>query len=155
MQAIVYSLLFVYSIPLLFIFLALYTTDFFAARDNTVYMADAISGSFFSLFRDTFGSIIVPMITAYSIPTRQPDQPISSQTLRLFFTLIGIFLLTVILYAVITYHQDALARFNEVGDDGKLIKDIPKAFFTTITAYGKESLAYVALLLGLSFKKDS
>lgn len=153
MQAIVYSLLFIYSIPLLFILLSLYTTDFFTARNNTVYMADAISGTFFSLFRDTFGSIIVPMITAYSIPTRQPNQPIPSETLRLFFTLTGIFLLTVVLYAFITYHQDALARFNDFDKDGKLVKDIPAAFFNTINTYGKESLAYLALLLGLSFKK--
>lgn len=153
MQAIVYSLLFVYSLPLLFILLSVFTTDFFSARDDTVHIAHAMSGSFFSLFRDTFGSIIVPLITAYSIPTRQPDQPIPRQTLRLFFALIGIFLLTVLLYATITYYQDALAKFNELDAEGKLTKDIPKTFLDTINTYGKETLAYVALLLGLSFKK--
>ncbi len=154
MTVIVYSLLFIYSLPLFSICFSIYVTDFFIVRgDDVVYMADAISSTFFSLFRDSFGSIIIPLVTAYSIPIRQPNQPIPRQTLYLFFTLMVIFLLAMILYAVVSYHHIALDKYYQEAADGKLPKDVFKAFVNTITAYGKESLAYVALLLGLSLKK--
>jgi len=63
------------------------------------------------------------------------------------------FVATVILYALITYNRDALEKYNEVSADAKLVKDFPMIFFGTITSYGKELLAYIALLLGLSLKK--
>jgi hypothetical protein len=151
-QAIVYSLFVVYSLPLVFILLSVFMTDFFTEQNNTVYVADAVSGTFFRLFRDTFGAIIVPLVTAYSLPERKAGQPIPNETLRLFFTLLGMFVLTVVLYALIRYHQDALALYNEVNEK-EITKNVPELFFNTITSYGKELLAYIALVLGISLKK--
>ncbi len=153
MLYITYTLLLVYALPLFFILISIYATDFFTLQNNTIYVADAITGGFFNLFRDTFGSIIVPLVTAYSLPERKPNTPISKEVYGLFFTLIGLFLLAVILYAVIRYHEDGLKHFSVDDGSGKLIKDIPKIFYDTVTAYGKETLAYVALVLGISLKK--
>jgi len=153
MLYITYSLLGIYVLPLLFILFSLYSTDFYSLQNNTVYVADAVSGNFFSLFRDTFGSIIVPLVTAYSLPDRQPNSPVPKQTLALFFTLAGFFLLVVILYGVIKYYEIPLQKFNVADDAGKIIKDVPKVFFDTILAYAKETLAYIALILGISLKK--
>lgn len=153
MLRITYTLIFVYALPLFFILFSIYSTEFFSVRNNTIYVADAITGGFFNLFRDTFGSIIVPLVTAYTLPERKPDTPISKEVFGLFFVFIGLFLLAVLLYAVIRYSEDSLSHFNVDDENGKVIKDIPKIFYDTITAYGKETLAYVALVLGISLKK--
>ena len=152
-KCITYSLLAVYAIPLFFISFALYATELFTLRNNTVYVADAISGSYFSLFRDTFGSIVVPLMTAYTLPTRAPDKPVPRETFELFFSLVAVFIIATILYGVVVYHESALTRFNIEDADGKIIKDLPKIFYASITSYAKESLAYIALILGISLKK--
>ena len=150
---ITYSLLSVYAIPLFFISFALYSTNLFSLQNNTVYVADAISGNFCNLFRDTFGSIVVPLMTAYTLPTRTADKPVPQETFELFFSLLALFILATFLYGVIVYHESALAHFNIADSDGKVTKDLPKIFYSTITSYAKESLAYIALILGISLKK--
>lgn len=140
--------------PLLFIAISLVSTDFFATRTPLVDMVATFSSTFLSQFRDTFGTLLVPMVTAYSVPIRAQGEPVPRQTLILFFVLIAIFVLTVALYAGVTYNLDKLAKFNEWKDD-KLIKDVSGTYLNTITSYGKESLAYIALLLGLTLKKQT
>lgn len=153
MQKILYTLLLVYALPLIFIFYAVFATNYFSVRSDTVVVADAISGTFFNLFRDTFGSVIVPLVTAYSIPLRTADAPVPKPTINVFFTLVALFVATVILYALITYNHAALAKYDELSAEGKVVKDYVTIFTGTISSYGKELLAYIALLLGLSLKK--
>lgn len=153
MLLITYSLLGLYALPLAFILGAYYVSDGFELYSRTIYVADAISGTFFSLFRDTFGSIIMPLVTAYAVSTKDPNKEIPRQTLALFFTFVGLFLVVVLVYGLVKYSETDLQKFNENDENGKLIKDMPKIFFDITLTYAKEILAYIALILGISLKK--
>ncbi|MBK1888674.1 hypothetical protein Undi14_01410 [Undibacterium sp. 14-3-2] len=147
MRLITYMLLLVYALPIFLISYAAYSTEWFSSREGTVYVAHAISGPFFSLFRDTFGSIIVPLITAYSITKRENEMEIPKATIWFLMALIIFFVIVTGLYGIVKYNEEGLANFN-VGTS-----DIPKLFQDVILMYAKETLAYIALVLGISLKK--
>lgn len=147
MRLITYMLLGVYALPIFIISYAIWSTGGFSSRDGTVYVAQAISGSFFSLLRDTFGSIIVPLVTAYSITKSDGSSEIPKPTQHLLIVLILFFILVTGLYGFVKYYDTALAHFNDGKSDyGKLFQDV-------ILTYAKETLAYIALTLGISIKK--
>ena len=148
MRGITYLLLIVYAIPIFVIAFAGFATDGFSIKGATPLVAHAISGSFFSLFRDTFGSIIVPLVTAYSIDKRQVGEEISRHTIGLLVGLIGFFVLVTLLYGYVKFHEEDIATFNT-----EKIPDIATLFQDVILTYAKESLAYIALALGISLKK--
>jgi hypothetical protein len=152
MLNITYSLLLVYALPVFFIYMAAIKSDFFTVQDWTIYAANAITGASFNFFRDSFGTIVLPLLTAYSAPRREAGAKLPNETFYLFFSLIVFFVLVTILYAIVTCHVEDLGRFSIVKDN-KIILDVPNVFQTTILAYGKETLAYIALVLGISIKK--
>jgi hypothetical protein len=153
MLFITYSLLVVYVLPIFLICLSAFTSNFFTLESNYVYIANAISGAYFTFFRDSFASIVIPLVTAYSIPQRDPEKGIPKATIGIFSVLLGMFVITTLLYALIKYREVYLAMYNEAPREGISSIDIPQVFINTMLSYAKEILAYIALLLGITLKK--
>lgn len=141
-----YLVLGLYSLPLITIVAAAIASQLFASESQLIYIAGKISMTFLKNLWEYFGVIIVPMITAFSIPIRVADQNIPRKTLWLISVLAFLFLLSIALYGIISSvkYQTRIENFG---------KETWGAFSDVTVSYIKGFLTYFALTLGISFKK--
>jgi len=141
-----YLALGLYSIPLITIVAAAITSQLFASESQLVYIAGKIALTFLKNLWESFGVLIVPMVTAFSIPIREADKNIPRKTLWLISVLAFLFLLSIGLYGIIS-SEKYQGRVEHFG------KETLGAFSDVTVSYIKGFLSYFALTLGISFKK--
>ena len=146
MQYILYSIIFIYSIPLLAIFFSILNSSFFTLHKSSVLIIAFIAKTHFVYLRDVFSSILVPLVTAYSLSKITSDKIIPKQTKILFTVLIIIFIISIFSHGSILYSEP---EFNN-----RIYDHVTFDNYSNITLYySKEVLAYIALTLGISLKK--
>lgn len=136
-----------YSLPLIAIVAAAITSQLFASESQLIYIAGKISITFLKNLWESFGVLIVPMITAFSIPIQKAgDNIIPRKTLWLISVLAFLFLLSISMYGIISSekYQGRIKLFG---------KETSDAFSDVTVSYIKGFLSYFALTLGISFKK--
>jgi len=143
MQYILCLVLIIYALPLLLIVISALSTDFFALERDIIYVASAISAINSGYFRDIFGSIIVPLVTAFSIQISR-DQKIPRATLTLFTFFVVLYVLSSIFYGVVVSKEEKLKHFGEA---------IFNSFRDITGANMKETLIYIAMTIGITVKR--
>lgn len=151
LHLITYPLLIVYFMPIIVIAWVTSSTDTFL-RDpqNLTEVARAIAGPFFDVMRSTLSAIFVPFVMAYAIRNRKEGDPIPASTIFIFFVFLGLFIASAVLYGIVEYRQTTLSRKN-VMIAGKEV-EIYTVLNTILVAYAKESLTYIALVLGIALR---
>jgi hypothetical protein len=151
LHAITYPLLFVYFLPVLVIFGVTVATEMYASDpDGMLNVAPVIAGPYFDTLRATVGAIFVPFVMAYAVKDRQADQPLPVSTLVIFGVFLAFFLAATTLFGLIEWRAVTISR-TTVAFNGK---DVPvtELLRTTVLSYAKESLTYVALVLGIALR---
>ncbi len=148
MQYILYLVLFTYALPLIGVIISAVLSNFFQVNDKSIYVASAISAINASSLRDIFGSIIVPLVTTYSIHIGPPGEEtkIPLATKSLFTVFIILFISSSIFYGIVVSNADSLKNYSE---------DIFNTFRNITAAHMKEALIYVAMTLGITVKKQT
>ncbi len=141
MLYILYGLLIVYILPLLGIIASIVLSDQFLTNAPFVGVMGAIAISYVSTFRDILGSMIVPLVTAYSVPI-SGRHSIPSQTKVLFTFLALVFVSSAISYGLVVKHEVRIATYGPIF----------AAFRDLTLSHAKEALAYIALTIGISVK---
>jgi hypothetical protein len=151
LHVITYPLLFAYFLPVIVIYWVAFSTSIFA-NDTTglLGIAQAIAGPFFDTVRATMGAIFVPFVMAYAVKNREPGDPVPNSTLCIFGVFLLFFLLTTFLYGLVEWRAVTLGR-NTIVVGGKEIK-IYEVYRSTAVAYARESLTYLALVLGIALR---
>lgn len=146
MQYILFWVILTYSLPLLGIAFSAYITDSFALDNKYVYISAAISAINTSHLRDIFGSMLVPIVTIFSvkISSTEQDQRVPLTTKCLFTAFIAIFLSSSILYGIVTSNESSLKNYGS---------NVYDSFKEITAANMKEALIYVAMTIGISIKK--
>jgi hypothetical protein len=151
LHAITYPLLFTYFLPVLVIWFVAADTQFFLSDPNSyLQIAQAIAGPFFDTVRTTMGAIFVPFVMAYALKDRKVGDPTPLGTLVLYWVFLGMFILGVVLYGIVEWRAVTLQRnnFTVAG----VQTNIYEVFKATAIAYGRESLTYLALVLGITLR---
>jgi len=143
MQYVLFGVLGVYTLPLFGIVLSIAVTQIFRVEALILYVVAAISSSYLGSLRDIFGSIIVPLVTAYSIPIRKDPKKLPAETLRLFVVLAALFVLSSISYGIVMASEPVVKTYG--GSIFESFRDV------TLTQT-KEMLTYIALTIGITFK---
>ncbi len=142
---IVWIMLALYALPLISILVAIITSLSFRMESAAVIVAAAIAEDFSKNLRETFGSLVVPLLTAFAIKHVGADEEVPPRTLAIFGTLAVMFLVSVLTHAFVTGNAD-------------FVKDYGQATFTAFSdvtaSYSKEALTFIALTIGISLKKS-
>lgn len=149
MLLITYTLLGLYSLPLLIILVTFAVSDGFAASSSWSEFSIALSGIYLSPTRDSLGTFVVPFVTAYSITTIQKGAGIERETKILFFVLVAIFIVSILVDCAINMRVDLLiTNLSETNES--ILSGSKEKLLAMAKSYVKESLAYISLLLGIS-----
>lgn len=145
---ITYPLLGVYFLPVAMMGYAAWMGNALMDSAHSVPLAEAVSGAFSDHLRTTLGTIMMPFITAYAVDPRLADGRIPGSTVVLFAALLGGLLLVTALYGYVEYQRAELSRAAmEVGGKETNVYELLGA---TLLTYAKETLGYVALVLGVT-----
>jgi hypothetical protein len=151
LHAITYPLLFAYFLPVLVILAVTVMTDVYVSDESGLLaVAPVIAGPYFETLRATMGAIFVPFVMAYAVKDRQADQPLPGSTLAIFCVFLGFFLLATILYGLIEWRAPTVSRTTFLFEG----REVPVTDFlrSTMQSYAKESLTYIALVLGIALR---
>lgn len=151
LHVITYPLLVTYFLPVLAIYWVAFSTSYFLNDiDGLLGFAQAIAGPFFDTARTTMGAIFVPFVMAYAVKDRLVDDPIPSSTLIIFCVFLSLFLMSTVLYGLVEWRVVTLKR-NVISIGGKDM-EIYEVYRNTALAYARESLTYIALVLGIALR---
>ncbi|MEJ2801592.1 hypothetical protein WAE61_06915 [Comamonadaceae bacterium PP-2] len=161
LQAITAPLLLLYFAPVLALYWAALSTEFFASDPNErIGVGRAIAGPLFDTLRATLSAVFVPFVMAYAIKNRSPSQAIPLPTLGILYVFLGFLVASGLLYGIVEAHRLTLrdhpaSTLDSAGSDG----NSPNATLTMYEvyrdisiAYAKESLTFVALVLGIAMR---
>lgn len=149
MLLISYTLLLIYSLPMLVLLAAFALSSGFSASSPWLEFSVSLSGIYFTTTRDALATFVVPFITAFSVGRVESGTSIHRRTLVLFFVLVALFLLSMLSYSLVTMHIETFVQqLNTASSDA--LKQIKQQLLDVCSAYVKETLAYISLLLGVA-----
>lgn len=150
MLIVAYTLITLYSIPVLVLLGSFLLSDGFQQGSFALDFSVALAGIYFTATRDALGTFVVPFVTAFSAGQISGEEgKYSKKTMALFFVLVALFLLSMLCYAVINMRWESfLAQLNEA--NSAVLKNAKEQLLGVSAAYVKESLAYISLLLGVT-----
>jgi hypothetical protein len=108
MFLIAYTLLVLYSLPLLVLLITFLVSSGFTESSSLIEFSIALSGIYLTPTRDTLGTFVVPFVTAYATTTIQKGVGVERATLVFFFVLVAIFLLSILVYCAVNMRVDLL-----------------------------------------------
>ena len=149
MLIVAYSLLVLYSLPLIVLLITFAATEGFAEASLWAEFTVALSKVYLSPVRDALGTFVVPFLTAYAVSSIQKGVEIKLQTLVMFFVLILIFVVSILVYCAVDMRGESLVQSLQEWDQGKL-KSFSDDLKSMSGSYVKETLAYISLLIGIS-----
>jgi hypothetical protein len=121
----------------------------FTLSSNWNDFSIVLCGIYLTLIRDLLGICVVPFITAHAITTVQKGAGIEIETKAIFFTLVTIFILSILVYCALKVQiTDLLHQLSET--DQSILKKTEENLLRMSESYIKETLTYIALLLGIS-----
>jgi len=143
---IVWIVLALYALPLFGILFSLFVSDGFRVESSVVYVVGTIADEFLRELRVTFGTIVVPLLTAFAVKTVGADEKVPPRTMAIFLSLAALLVLSVIAFGLVTYSREPIIQHD---------KKVYDAFQSLTVAYSKEFLTYIALTIGISLKRTS
>lgn len=143
-----YALLFLYALPLIVILIAFISSDWFKASSPTIVFSMSLAGLYASEIRETLGTFVVPFVTAYAVAGVQKGGRLEPRTIWLFFTLVLLFLISVVVYSAIDQKVVTMLSQTSVGKDEA--QEAKVHFISMSKSYVKELLVYISLVIGIS-----
>ena len=138
MQQILYLLLGCYLLPLAGMIASAITSKLFQTDSSLVMMVAAISDTFLGSIRTGLATILIPMITAYAVELRRPEDDVPLEKLRVIRLLFAAFVLSFALNGVILSQQDRLIAYSA---------QVAEAFKNTSVFYTHELLSYISIAI--------
>ncbi len=161
LHAITAPLLLLYFAPVLVLYWAALSTEFFASDPyGRIGVGRAIAGPLFDTLRATLSAVFVPFVMAYAVKNRSMNQSIPLPTLGLLYVFLAFLVASGMLYGIVEAHQVTLGD-HPAAEAGNAAAEgsASKATFTMYEvyrdisiAYAKESLTFVALVLGIAMR---
>lgn len=150
MLIVAYTLIALYSIPVLVLLISFLLSGGFQQGSFALDFSVALAGIYFTATRDALGTFVVPFVTAFSVGQISGEEGrYSKKTMALFFVLVLLFILSMLCYAIINMRWESfLAQLNEANTT--ILKNAKDQLLGVSSAYVKESLAYISLLLGVT-----
>ena len=149
MLLITYTLLVLYTLPLFILLFTDFVSTGFIMPSSWIEFSIALCGIYLASARDTLGTVVVPLVTAYSATSLQREDTIGRDTKCIFFVLVAIFILSILVYCSVKTRLDILlAQLTET--DQSILSTSKEKLITMTESYVKETLAYIALVLGIS-----
>ena len=141
----VWIVLLLYSLPLIVTFATLLGVDV-KQKSSAVYVVGTITKEFTGSLREMFGSIVVPLLTAFAIKSIDANGAVPGRTLLIFLGISGLFVISVLTSGLLAL-KDYMDNIQQHGSD------IYRTLVDAAHAYSKELLTYIALTIGISLKK--
>lgn len=150
MLIVAYTLIALYSIPVVVLLGAFLISGGFQQGGFALDFSVALAGIYFASTREALGTFVVPFVTAFSAgQISGKEDKYSKKTLTLFFVLVALFLISMFSYAIISMRWESfLAQLDEAND--AILRNAKSQLLGMSSAYVKESLAYISLLLGVT-----
>lgn len=144
MAGIAWVILALYTLPLLGILFSLVVSEGFARESPAVYVVGSITEEFLQTLRDTFGSLMVPLLTAFAVKSVGADERVPRRTMAIFLALAALFVVSVVSVGLVKFYQEGITRHDP---------KVYEAFQSVTRAYAKEFLTYIALTIGISLRR--
>jgi len=141
MVLILFVVLLVYAIPLLAILAAALVSIWSPDPGEWIRLAGAISQTFVLGLRDTVGALLVPLLALFAIPQPNAGGPVPRETKAIVVVFGLLFLAAVGGCAWTSSYTETIKGALSSGQ-------VP--FQEVVRSYGKESLTYIALVIGLA-----
>jgi hypothetical protein len=138
MQQILYLLLFCYLLPLIGMLASAVTSKLFQTDSALVTMTASVSGTFLESVRTGLATLLIPLITAYTVELRHPEDEIPPERKRLIRFLFAVFILSFGLNGVILSQGDRLVGYSAQVFD---------AFKNMSLFYTRELLGYISIAI--------
>lgn len=160
LHAITAPLLLLYFAPVLALYWAALTTEFFASDPSgRIGVGRAIAGPLFDTLRATLSAVFVPFVMAYAVKNRSLNQSIPLPTLGILYVFLVFLVASGVLYGIVEAHQVTLgdhpaaeATSAAEGSPSKVTLTMYEVYRDISIAYAKESLTFVALVLGIAMR---
>src|SRR5712692_6297432 len=101
MGYILFSLLTFYFLPLVGIVASLWSSDLLQKNVQIVRITAALSASYLAAFRDIFGSLVIPLVTAFSLPAGTLPRSVPRLTIAIFTFFLVVFSVAVVSLAIV------------------------------------------------------
>lgn len=155
MLAITFTLLFIYTIPLILIITIFIWSQFSNVSADAYELITQLSGIYLGTTRETIGTFLVPFVTAYAISDIQYENTeLKKGTIIILYTMIIIFVFSIFAYSIIQIKLGTWMSNLDVTDINTL-ETMKNNLIDMSKSYLKETLAYISLLLGISHVKRS
>lgn len=133
-----------YALPLFGIFASVVVSSGYTKESIVVYIVGSMAIEFLQNLRDAFGSLIVPLLTAFAVRPVGTGDRVPAQTMGIFAALAILFLASVTSVGLVQAYHEGIAHH-----DPKVLD----AFQSITRSYAKEFLSFIALTLGVSLKR--
>ncbi len=153
MILICYTLLGLYAIPLFLILATFAASNGFTETSKFIDFGLALVALYSADTRETLGTFVVPFVTAYAVADAQGKGKVAAKTVWLFGTLTTLFLLSVVAYCAVHTRVDVMLGQTSV--DGETLLKSRGEFLSISSAYVKELLVYISLVIGISQARKS
>ncbi len=107
----------------------------------------------FEKFRDAYGSVIIPLITGYSIQVSPESRDIPKNIQKFILFLLFLLLLSTLSNGIVHANIDRLKK-DEISSQNQKIT-LYNILERTTSNYVKDNLSYIALTIGISLKSKS
>src|ERR1051326_4552471 len=101
-----YLILGLYCLPLLGLLLAAAVSHGFETKSATVMLVNIVSQEFLRGTRETFGSIVVPLLTAFAVKSLGADDRLPRRTAGIFLVLAALFVISAGAYGFVESRKD-------------------------------------------------
>src|SRR5262249_47845973 len=102
-----------YALPLFGILLSLVVSNGFGVESSAVYVVGIIADEFVRDLRATFGSMVVPLLTAFAVKTIGADEKVPARTMAIFASLAALFVLSAMAFALVSYNKDQIIHHDK------------------------------------------
>jgi len=143
-----YVLLTLYALPLFIVLFAFLVSSGFTVSSRSIDFSIALAGLYASEIRETLGTFVIPFITAYAVAGVQKERRVEARTLWLFFSLTTLFLISVVVYSAVQTQIDVM--LSQTALDADRMMESKDNFLNMSSAYVKELLVYISLLIGIT-----
>jgi uncharacterized membrane protein YgcG len=146
--AITYTLIALYVLPLILLFITWSIGGFIENRALT-NVSLAINTQYVASARSALGTIAMPFVTAYAVLGAQTGRKIPTETVCLFLVLVGFWVGSMFLKAFVDPIAAQVLQ-NLTSQDQTLLQAQRDALTESLSAYPRELLVYISLLLGIT-----
>lgn len=150
-------LIFIYILPLLVLTIAFFESQHFKQPSLISESFVAMVDVYLANTRDTLGSFMLPFLTANTFAELRKEnssQVDNEKFHNFFYVLVGIFMLSIFVYCLVTLNIESLiSNLNETNESK--VNQIKLETEVMTKSYIKETIGFIALMLGIEKSSEA